>query len=112
MDRLTKRNKDGSVGINAFRYYNHQDFQKLATKLADYEDIGTVEKFKELKEKEQQRIYTWLNDNRIDTINEFLDKLLECAPKNYAGDFELGDMSCYLSAIQVKKIAEKLINGE
>ena len=43
MDRLTKRNEDGSVGINAFRYYNYQDFQKLASKLADYEDIGTVE---------------------------------------------------------------------
>lgn len=112
MDRLTKRNKDGSVGINAFRYYNHQDFQKLATKLADYEDIGTVEKFKELKEKEQQRIYTWLNDVRIDIINEFLEKLLENAPKNYAGGLEFGGRSCYLSANQVKKIAEQLRNGE
>lgn len=47
MDRLTKRNSDGSVGINAFRYYNYQDFQKLAAKLADYEDIGTVEYLKD-----------------------------------------------------------------
>ncbi len=39
MDRLTKRNSDSSVGINAFRYYNYQDFQKLASKLADYEDL-------------------------------------------------------------------------
>lgn len=43
MNRLTKRNPDGSVGINEFRYYNHDDFQKLASKLADYEDMGTIE---------------------------------------------------------------------
>ena len=49
MNRLTKRNDDGTVGINAFRYYNYDDFQKLAQKLADYEDIGTVEEFKEWK---------------------------------------------------------------
>lgn len=39
MERLTKRNSDGSVGINSFRYYNYDDFQKLATKLAYYEDL-------------------------------------------------------------------------
>ena len=38
MERLTKRNPDGSVGISEFRYYNYEDFQKLASKLADYED--------------------------------------------------------------------------
>jgi hypothetical protein len=49
--RLTKRNPDGSVGINDFRYYNYADFQKLANKLAEFEDIGTVEELiKEHKE--------------------------------------------------------------
>lgn len=38
MSRLTKRNADGSVGIAECRYYNYEDFQKLAKKLADYED--------------------------------------------------------------------------
>lgn len=38
MERLTKRNQDGSVGIAELRYYNHDDFQKIASKLADYED--------------------------------------------------------------------------
>ena len=38
MERLTKRNSDGSVGIAECRYYNYEDFQKLAQKLADYED--------------------------------------------------------------------------
>ena len=39
MGRLTKRNSDGSVGINEFRYYNYDDFQKMAQKLAYYEDM-------------------------------------------------------------------------
>lgn len=39
MERLTKRNEDGSVGISEFRYYNYRDFQKLASKLAEYEDL-------------------------------------------------------------------------
>lgn len=39
MNRLTKRNSDGSVGISQFRYYNYDDFQKLARKLAEYEDL-------------------------------------------------------------------------
>lgn len=51
MERLTRRHPDGSVGINAFRYYNYNDFQKMAKRLADYEDIGTVDELRELKEK-------------------------------------------------------------
>ena len=38
-ERLTKRNSDGSVGISALRYYNYDDFQKMAKKLAHYEDL-------------------------------------------------------------------------
>ena len=41
-------------------------------------------------------------------IDDFAEKLLEIAPRNYAGTLELGGMSCYLSANQVKKIAEEL----
>lgn len=39
MGRLTKRNSDGSVGINDIRYYNYNDFQKIAQKLCHYEDL-------------------------------------------------------------------------
>lgn len=39
MDRLTKRNSDGTVGIAQCRYYNYDDFQKIAGKLAEYEDL-------------------------------------------------------------------------
>lgn len=38
-ERLTERNSDGSVGISDCRYYNYNDFQKIARKLADYEDL-------------------------------------------------------------------------
>ena len=39
MERLTKRNSDGTVGINELRYYNYDDFQKIVQKLAEYEDL-------------------------------------------------------------------------
>lgn len=39
MSRLTKRHSDGSVGISQFRYYNYDDFQEMAEKLAEYEDL-------------------------------------------------------------------------
>ena len=71
MDRLTKRNSDGSVGINAFRYYNYQDFQKLTTRLADYEDIGTVEEFKKLKEKETHKNSIPIIDRN--SLNDYWD---------------------------------------
>ena len=51
MERLTKRHPNGVVGISECRYYNYDDFQKMANKLADYEDIGTVSELRELKEK-------------------------------------------------------------
>lgn len=38
-ERLTQRNSDGSVGISECRYYNYNDFQKIAGKLAYYEDL-------------------------------------------------------------------------
>ena len=38
-ERLTQRKSDGSVGISECRYYNYNDFQKIARKLAYYEDL-------------------------------------------------------------------------
>ena len=37
MERLTKRNSDGIVGTE-LKYYNYNNFQKMARKLAEYED--------------------------------------------------------------------------
>lgn len=39
MDRLTKRNSDGTVGISALKYYNYNNFQKMAQKIAEYKDL-------------------------------------------------------------------------
>ena len=39
MERLTQRNSDGTIGISELRYYNYNDFQKMAQKLAEYEDL-------------------------------------------------------------------------
>ena len=39
MERLTKRNSDGTVGISELRYYNYNNFQKMAQKLAEYENL-------------------------------------------------------------------------
>ena len=43
MNRLTKRNSDGTVGISQCRYYNYDDFQEMAEKLAEYEDLEEQE---------------------------------------------------------------------
>ena len=39
MERLTKRNSDGTVGISELRYYNYNNFKKMSRKLAEYEDL-------------------------------------------------------------------------
>ena len=38
MEKLTKRNSDGIVGTE-LKYYNYNNFQKMARKLAEYEDL-------------------------------------------------------------------------
>ena len=48
---------------------------------------------------------------RARAIEEFAERLLEKAPKNYAGELELGGITCYLNANQVKKIADQLKGG-
>ena len=45
-------------------------------------------------------------------IDDFEQKLLEKAPRNYAGDLELGGSVSFLSANAVIKIAEQLKVGE
>ena len=39
MERLTKRNSDGTVGISELKYYNYNNFQKMSQKLVEYEDL-------------------------------------------------------------------------
>ena len=41
-------------------------------------------------------------------IDNFVEKLLEIAPRNYAGALELGGSCNYLSALHIMKVAEQL----
>lgn len=49
---------------------------------------------------------------REKTIDEFAEKLLEIAPKNYAGTLELGGCCNYLSARHIMKFAERMKGGD
>lgn len=51
-------------------------------------------------------------DGYADAIDEFAEKLLEKAPRNWAGELELGGATCYLSANKVKEIAEQMKGSE
>lgn len=95
--------------------YNHDDavcgknisvlskINGLLQMVQQYRAIGTVEECRAAVEKQKEI--------RNKAIDDFEEKLLENAPKNYAGTLELGGMSCYLSANKVKQIAEKLKGG-
>ena len=58
--------------------------------LKEYRGYGTVEEFKELKEKEQKKITTWLNDARIEIIDEFVKYLKKDLEKMSDIDYEKG----------------------
>ncbi len=72
MNRLTQRNSDGSVGIARFEYYNYQDFQKMASKLADYEDL-----------EEQGRLLV-LPCKIGDTVYQYGKAFTKCTAHDYA----------------------------
>lgn len=67
-ERLTKRNTDGTVGISELRYYNYDDFQKMAQKLAEYEDLEEQGLLMRKPCKVGDIIYEPTNRN---TINEY-----------------------------------------
>jgi len=64
MDRLTYKNTDGTVEINAYRYYNYEDFQKMTNKLADYEDAEEQGLLLRLPCKVGDTVY-WVYDCRM-----------------------------------------------
>jgi hypothetical protein len=86
---------------------------RKATKLKLKELLDIAKDVDEAKSKgcdevELSLYYNGWNDGYKKAIDNFAEKLLENAPKNYAGTLELGGASCYLSANQVKKIADQL----
>ena len=63
MERLTKRNSDGIVGTE-LKYYNYNNFQKMARKLAEYEDLEEQGLLLRLPCKIGTKVYniTWWDD--------------------------------------------------
>lgn len=96
-ERLTKRNSDGSVGINDLRYYNYDDFQKMAKKLAHYEDL-----------EEQGRLHI--------VPKEFWDKVMkslaeDVCPFDY-GLVGVNEADCKVDDVRCKECWEKALKGE
>ena len=81
----------------------HERLAEWLEELKAYREIGTVEECKgcvlEILEAYNK------------AIDDFEQKILEKAPKNYAGDLELGGSVSFLSANAVTKIAEQLKVG-
>ena len=63
MERLIKRNSDGIVGTE-LKYYNYNNFQKMARKLAEYEDLEEQGLLLRLPCKIGTKVYniTWWDD--------------------------------------------------
>ena len=82
----------------------HEQLAEWLEELKAYREIGTVEECKgcvlEILEAYNK------------AIDDFEQKLLEKAPRNYVGDLELGGSVSFLSANAVTKIAEQLKAGE
>ena len=81
----------------------HEQLAEWLEELKAYREIGTVEECKgcvlEILEAYNK------------AIDDFEQKLLEKAPRNYVGDLELGGSVGFLSANTVTKIAEQLKAG-
>lgn len=65
MERLTKRNSDGTVGISELKYYNYNNFQKMAQKLTEYEDLEEQGLLLRLPCKVGDMVYSITNDGKI-----------------------------------------------
>lgn len=81
----------------------HEQLAECLEELKAYREIGTVEECK--------GCVLEVLESYNKAIDDFEQKLLEKAPRNYAGDLELGGSVSFLSANAVIKIAEQLKVG-
>lgn len=82
----------------------HEQLAEWLEELKAYREIGTVEECKDCV----LQILEAYNKG----IDDFVEKILEKAPRNYVGDLELGGSVSFLSANAVAEIAEQLKVGE
>lgn len=96
-ERLTKRNSDGSVGINDLRYYNYDDFQKMAKKLAHYEDLEEQGRLHIVPKGFWKAIVTYLVNDRC--------------PYDF-GLKGFNEEDCKVDDVRCKECWEKALKGE
>ena len=83
----------------------HEQLTEWLGELKAYRKIGTVEECK--------GCMLEILESYNKAIDDFEQKILEKAPRNYVGDLELGGSVSFLSANAVIKIAEQLkVDGE
>lgn len=80
MSRLTKRNPDGSIGISQCKYYNYEDFQKIANKLAMYEDLEEQGMLVKLPCKAGNKLYDIRQNDVHCRRNDIVHELTICGP--------------------------------
>ena len=81
MERLTKRNSDGIVGTE-LKYYNYNNFQKMARKLADYEDLEEQGRLVKLPCKVGDTVYHVVQGRIVEVSNVDLFFLLLSVAEN------------------------------
>ena len=81
----------------------HEQIAEWLEELKAYREIGTVEECKSC--------VTEILEAYNKAIDDFEQKILEKAPRNYVGDLELGGSVSFLSANAVTKIAKQLKAG-
>lgn len=98
MNRLTRRHSDGSVGISQFRYYNYDDFQKLARKLAEYEDLDEKGLVLKLPCKLGDTLH-W-----FDSFGNYQHSIINCIYiENGLDDIKIETMCCTIDASELNK---------
>ena len=105
IEKIAKARGHKLESIESNQFWEHYQVRAWLKELKAYREIGTVEECKgcvlEILEAYNK------------AIDDFEQKLLEKAPKNYVGDLELGGSVSFLSANSVTKIAEQLnVGGE
>lgn len=70
MERLTTRNRDGTVGVgHPLKYYNYEDIKNILNKLAAYEDTGLMPDEIAALQSELTALRTELATLAIETVN-------------------------------------------
>ena len=105
MERLTKRNSDGIVGTE-LKYYNYNNFQKMARKLAEYEDLEEQGRLIKLPCKVGDTVYHVVQGRIVEVSNVDLFFLLLSVAENRFNN------SVFLTKSEAEAKLKELRGGE